>query len=412
MFRLASIRWRSSSIVWFFRSVGIYRSSSFPSASSSARAGRTKTLSRLVTEKALLAWLAASHATRELSVDASSAGPARGLAATPGAAGLLSSERRPHRRRMRRPIQRSAVQVLSYYNRLRGGFQPRRIDAHARPHGRCQGDALQIGAFGRRRFSAHDRIHQRGEVLEQGFLAERRLADDHVDDRGLVGPIFDFSGFDLADRLAHVLGHGADLRVGHALRQDLTEIRADRTHHVRRRHGDVEIVPTPLDAINEILIADDVGADVLGLFRLLAFGEHDHPLRLAGAVRKHHRTAHVLIALLHVDAEADVHFHRLVELRFRGRLDRLDGAHGVLEPLVAECLDAVAIFLTVLLHAIRPRCPSNARCRRRSSSPRRYRWRSNRSSFAARSRALSRAKAYRLSCGWAHPSLSRHRQPS
>jgi hypothetical protein len=54
---------------------------------------------------------------------------------------------------------------------------------------------------------------------------------------------------------------GADARVGHlALRSEDAAQAADDGHHVRRRDGDVEVGEALLDALGEVLGADDVGA--------------------------------------------------------------------------------------------------------------------------------------------------------
>jgi hypothetical protein len=49
---------------------------------------------------------------------------------------------------------------------------------------------------------------------------------------------------------------------------------ADHRHHVRRRDRHVEVGEALLDALGEVLGADDVGAGLLGLARLVALGEH------------------------------------------------------------------------------------------------------------------------------------------
>ena len=51
--------------------------------------------------------------------------------------------------------------------------------------------------------------------------------------------------------------------------------------------------------------ADFVGPGGLGRLGHVPLGEHDHPLRLADAVRQHDRAADDLIGLLGIDAQAD-----------------------------------------------------------------------------------------------------------
>ncbi len=81
-------------------------------------------------------------------------------------------------------------------------------------------------------------------------------------------------------------------------------------------------------ALGEVGGADDVGAGLLGLARLVALGEDGDALLAAGAVREHHRPAQLLVRVADVEPEVHVHLDRLVELRARRVLeqpDRLDG---------------------------------------------------------------------------------------
>ena len=79
----------------------------------------------------------------------------------------------------------------------------------------------------------------------------------------------------------------ADLRVRHlALRAEDAAEAADDGHHVRRRDRDVEVGEAlVLDALGEVLGADEVGAGLLGLARLVALGEDGDRDVLAEAVR-------------------------------------------------------------------------------------------------------------------------------
>ena len=95
-----------------------------------------------------------------------------------------------------------------------------------------------------------------------------------MDDRGAVGAVLDLAGLGLLDGLGDVHRDGADLRVGHlALRAEDAAEAADDGHHVGRRDGDVEVGEAVLDALGEVVGADDVGAGLLGLARLVALGE-------------------------------------------------------------------------------------------------------------------------------------------
>ena len=120
---------------------------------------------------------------------------------------------------------------------------------------------------------------------------------------------------DSSTALRDVHRDGADLRVGHLARraEDAAEAADDR-HHVRRRDRDVEVGEALLDALGEVLGADDVGAGLLGLARLVALGEDGDRDVLAEAVRQRDRAAQLLVGVADVQAGADVHLDRLVEL--------------------------------------------------------------------------------------------------
>ncbi len=101
----------------------------------------------------------------------------------------------------------------------------------------------------------------------------------------------------------------------------------------RRNHG-VEIHEAALDLVDQLLAADHVGARFGRFLLLLAAGDRQHALALAEAVRKDDRAAHHLVRVLGIDAEAERHVHRLVELgvlhllhqrnRFLDRVDLID----------------------------------------------------------------------------------------
>ena len=64
----------------------------------------------------------------------------------------------------------------------------------------------------------------------------------------------------------------------------------------------------------EVLGADDVGAGLLGLARLVALGEDGDLDVLAEAVGQRDRAAQLLVGVADVQAGADVHLDGLVEL--------------------------------------------------------------------------------------------------
>src|SRR4051794_17943702 len=206
-----------------------------------------------------------------------------------------------------------------------------RVHLDAGPHRRRDGDRPQVLALGRARLGADELLDDGLVVLEQLALLERGLAERHVHDRGAVRAVLDLAGLGLLDGLLDVHRHGADLRVRHlALRaQDAAEP-TDDGHHVRRRDRDVEVGEAlVLDALGEVLGADEVRAGLLGLARLVALGEDGDLDLLAEPVRQRDRAAQLLVRVADVEAGADVHLDRLVELGPLGLLeeaDRLDRA--------------------------------------------------------------------------------------
>ena len=90
---------------------------------------------------------------------------------------------------------------------------------------------------------------------------------------------------------------------------------SDLAHLVGRRDRDVEVGEAFLDALRQVCGADDVGSGLLGLARLLALGEDGDALLAPGSVRQRDRAAQLLLGVADVEAEAEVHLDRLVELR-------------------------------------------------------------------------------------------------
>ena len=204
-----------------------------------------------------------------------------------------------------------------------------RVDLDARAHGRGEGDRAQVAALGRRGLGADELLDDGGVVLQQLALVEARLADRQVDDRGAVGAVLDLAGLGLLDRLGDVHRHRADLRVGHlALRAEDAAEAADDRHHVRRRDRDVEVGEALLDALGEVLGADDVGAGLLGLVGLVALGEDGDVDVLAEAVGQRDRAAQLLVGVADVQAGAHVDLDGLVELRALELLDQRDRLGG------------------------------------------------------------------------------------
>ena len=87
-------------------------------------------------------------------------------------------------------------------------------------------------------------------------------------------------------------------------------------------------VEAALDVLGQVVRADDVGAGLLGLARLVALGEHGDRHVLAEAVRERDRPAQLLVGVADVEAGADVHLDGLVELGVLELLDELTASAG------------------------------------------------------------------------------------
>ena len=116
------------------------------------------------------------------------------------------------------------------------------------------------------------------------------------------------------------------LRVRHqaARAQHLTEA-ADQGHHVRGGDHPVELHEAALDALHQVLGADDVGAGGGGFVGLGVLGEHGDAHVAAGAGRQVDDAAHLLVGVTRVDAQVDGDLDGLVELGLGVGLDLLDG---------------------------------------------------------------------------------------
>ena len=99
------------------------------------------------------------------------------------------------------------------------------------------------------------------------------------------------------------------------------------------------------DPGGQVVAADEVGAGLLGLLRLLALGEHGDGHRLAQAVGQEQRAAQLLVGVADVDAEAHVHLDRLVELRVSSDFSRRTASSGAYSFSRSTCWRAVGVRL-------------------------------------------------------------------
>src|SRR6185312_7702068 len=126
---------------------------------------------------------------------------------------------------------------------------------------------------------------------------------------------------------------------------------SDDRHHVGRRDRDVELVEALLDPFGQILAADDVGSGAFGLGDLRALRE-DGDLDVASdAVRQGDRSAQLLVGVTHVQAGANVHLDRLVELCVGEAAYERDRLGRLVLALAVDLAEILGIALAVRAHA-------------------------------------------------------------
>src|SRR5205814_10409509 len=102
----------------------------------------------------------------------------------------------------------------------------------------------------------------------------------------------------------------------------------------------------------------------LSLALLVALSDHEHALRLAGAVREHGRAADHLVGVLGIDAEEHRQLDRLVELRVRDLLEQGERLVQLVRPLfdpLERCTVLLTVFghFTSVVHAARALAPAS-----------------------------------------------------
>src|SRR6516162_7412104 len=124
-----------------------------------------------------------------------------------------------------------------------------------------------------------------------------------------IGPVLELAGLRVLHGFADLEGDRPRLWIRHqsARAEDATKL-SDRSHHVRRRDGDVEVEETLLYARREIRRPDDVGACLLGIAGFLSLREDGDSHVLADSVREHDRPAKLLVCVPDVQAEAKMGF--------------------------------------------------------------------------------------------------------
>lgn len=223
------------------------------------------------------------------------------------------------------------------------------VEGDAGAHGGAEGDALEIAAFGAAGFSFDDGVEGGDEVFFELFVGEVDFADGNVDDAGFVGSIFDAGGgLDFFDGVCDLVGDGAVSFIGGFGAEEASDF-SDLGGHVFGGEHDVEGLPSFLDFLDEVFVADEVGTGGFGFFGEVSFGEDGDGLSFAGAVGEGGGASDVLVALAGVDAEAEAEVYGLREF---GGGSFLNGGKGFVELVEFREIDffgkgeeALAVFV-------------------------------------------------------------------
>ena len=152
-----------------------------------------------------------------------------------------------------------------------------------------------------------------------------------------VHPELDLAALDVGDGLPHAGRDRAGLGVGHepARAQHPAEP-AYLAHQIGGGDDRVEVQEPALDALDEVVGADVVGARRPSLLRPVARGEDEHPGGLAGAVGQVHRAADHLVRLARVHPEPERHLDGGVELGGGGLPGERDRLGRAVEPVPVD----------------------------------------------------------------------------
>src|SRR5262249_31176750 len=107
--------------------------------------------------------------------------------------------------------------------------------------------------------------------------------------------------------------------------------------------------PAVLDLLDE-LRAHIVGAGGLGLFGLVADGDHEHADRLARAGREDDGAAYDLVGVARIDTQTDGDFDGLIKLRECRFLDDLQRLAGLVVRGDVAILGGCRVLLAVFAH--------------------------------------------------------------
>src|SRR5262249_39092496 len=172
-----------------------------------------------------------------------------------------------------------------------------------------------------------------------------------MDDAGLLDAELDSAALRGFDGAGDVHGHGADLGVRHhaARAQHLAEP-PHQGHQVGRCNAAVEINVTAIDAFDQILGPNDVGARGARLISLGTACTHGNSHGAASAVRKRHDAANHLVGMAGVDAKIHGDLDGFVEFRLGPLLDHLYGLIEGVELFPVDALPGLQNALPVARH--------------------------------------------------------------
>jgi len=150
-----------------------------------------------------------------------------------------------------------------------------------------------------------------------------------VNDSGLVGSILNLTSLCVLDCQSDIGCDRANFWVGHQATwpKNLAQL-SDQPHGVRRCNDDVKIQIASLDALGEVVHADNLCPGGFGLLGFLALSKNRNARGLASARWQYDGTANELVGFLRIDAKLYGHIHRLSKLRGRAFFGQAQGLIG------------------------------------------------------------------------------------
>ena len=147
---------------------------------------------------------------------------------------------------------------------------------------------------------------------------ERKFSNRHRDVTVFVEFEFLPASFHFLDRLGRIIRDSSRFRVWHqsTRTKNFSEL-TDLGHGCRRRYGNVEILETFLNFLNQVHEPDVFSAGFFRSFCRSAFGENENPNVFAASVWQGAGASNHLIGLFRIDTEPERNGHRLIKFRRR-----------------------------------------------------------------------------------------------